>query len=306
MELIDLNSADHQVAFYTQLSIAGLLIIVSVVTPVQSLRRLHRHRISDIYNKRSFWSLFKVRNPFRKKYRASIIRMYNMLKKSYSYATDEKVSWDEIQYLSDEDKELVKVLVEETLIIKKKDDGTIYIMEYCSYLLVFVHLLLLMTILLAGLFTSQEIGELNLKKGLTDAAIGKVLSEWMSNYVLLIIGFIQIVSKGTWVNAFAGICTGASSTMTMGQMNSVVACYIVGAQDPIEGLRRELCYAPIRMDGSSWTAPPANTAVIAAAAPLRLFSVEKNVNDQWIVNWNRSANHLVIRSVGSVGSGPSF
>lgn len=283
----DLQQITLRTAIVTQTTIAVLFIFICILAPNVALYRLHKSRIRKSSSSPSFGSLFKLRNPFDPQYRRSAKKIARLLAAAYSYETGDVVDWSEIPELDAADEEYVRIVVEECMVVHKSNfDGNVYFIERSAWLLVFAYLALLNGIMLAGNFSLTEIKQTGIA---TDGAIGKTLSEWMSNYVLLIIGFLQIVTRGAWFKAFSGLCAGAASTMTIGHRNSLVALYVVCAREQIYGLRRDGCYSPFRMNGDDWTAPPVISAVVAAAKKSRLFSVYAE-EDQWFVKWYDEAS----------------
>lgn len=299
--LLRINRPEERRAVFTQFSVAVVFTLVSVLTPIISLRRLQRARIQKVSSTPSLLSLFKLRNPYNHKYKISASRILSLLNQAYTYKSGERVAWEDVATLTDDDKEYIRVVVEDCMVVKKNDDdGSIYFAERSPWLLVFSHLVLLSGVLVAGSFSSREIIDENLT---SDGEIGKVLSEWMSNYVLLIVGFLQVVSRGAWFRGFSGICAGASTTMTIGQRNAIVALYIATAHEEIQGLRRHACYAQVKMDGYKWLAPPVSTAVIAAARTEQHNGFSVYSDDGWRVDWTKADSHLEVRMVGTSGGG---
>lgn len=278
----DLQNITLRTAIVTQSTIAVLFVFICIMTPTVALYNLHRARIRKSSSSPSFLSLFRLRNPFDARYRASAKKIARVLAGSLRHETGDAVSWSGIEQLDTNDEEYIRIVVEEGIIVHKSNEtGEVYFIERCAWLLIFAYLALLNGILIAGTFSLTEIKQTGVS---TDGAIGKTLSEWMSNYVLLIIGFLQIVTRGAWFKAFSGLCAGAASTMTIGHRNSLVALYVVLADEQVEGLRAEGSYARFKMCHSDWTAPPVSTAVIAAVRKGRLFIVRQD-EDQWSVKW---------------------
>lgn len=306
--LMNLNSGKEKRAFYTQLSISILLGTISLLTPVVSIRRLNSHRIHQQDKDPSIWSLFKLRNPFATKHQNVAKHITEMIYNANKYIDGEEVSWNDVEILKENEKVYVKLLVEESISVNQRDgeDGSIYFEEICPWLILFAHLVLFGAIQISIRLTFQEIKSL---PTFSDINIGKSLSEWLTNYVLVAVALLQLVTRGGWLKSFSGICVGASSTMNIYQRNALVALYIASTEKRIEGLRREFCYNKdfyAEMDGYKWVAPPVSTAVIAATRGNHFFKIEKQTEGKCIVKWEETSEnpppHLKVATVGSTGS----
>lgn len=304
LAVMSLNEDKEKQAFFTQLIVTVLFILLCIVSPIFSLRRLYRNHVYPTNRRKSFWSMFTLRNPFRQSYCNASQEIGFIVDNALRHKIGETVSWDLVPHLSKDSQEYVRLLVEEAIVVKRRDnDGTTYVAECSAWLLVFSHLALIIAVLLAANFTAEEVsnqvGE-GMDALINDAELGKVLSEWMSNYVLLLIGFLQIVTRGAWFQGFAGICEGTSSTMTYSQRNAIVALYIASAESEIEGLRAQSCYSTKRMTGTKWLAPPTSSLVLASLGPP--FSIcRHDYETEWQVDWEIPGDDCLVQTVGTFG-----
>jgi len=218
---------------------------VSLVSPILSVHRLHRSRIAERYTR--WWRLFWLHSPVRPRFDAALREVAARIDSALRHAEGERVLWDDVGEFSEVHVQVVKEFVEEHIGITP----TGALLEMSPWVILFSALVIATGIMWAGRFATLEV----LTEGFTeDHQVGKVLAEWLTNYILLFAGFIQITSRGSWFGAVHGICEGPLSTMGEAEREALIALYIVLADGEVTGLRRQGCYGPTRQDGREWTA----------------------------------------------------
>lgn len=255
---------------FTIVGLLSLWACVSVYTPVIALRRMHRQRIHIAGRRSSFLALFRLRAPFG---RASAEAgragraVARAIEAADGYARGEVLAWADVAVLDEGARHWVRALVEETVNVKRTggddEDAPTALVETSAWVLMLAHGLLCTTIMLALRFAAIEVAAGAARA--TDVEMGKVVTEWLSNYTLLLVGVLQLVTAGDWSCAFTGRCHGPTAAITPRQTRAVVTLYVAMADAPVQGLRREGApYARAQMCGAVWKAPRANTALLAA------------------------------------------
>lgn len=239
----------------TVLSSAGLLFISFVVVPVLSLLRLSRRLITS--TPKSVFSLFNL-HLFSHSTQKSMATIFAVSEAAERHAGGDEVRWVEQRILSAEDRALVREVVEETLAVRSKDND---FFEISAWLLVFSNLVAASVFFTACRFALEEALQEEFDSSL---AVGKAVTEWLANYFLLFVGFWQAVTGDFWYFSLMGICKEPLSTYTDAQVRNLIGLYILMSDTPVDGLKRQGCYAKVQMDGIKWKAPKISSILLAA------------------------------------------
>ncbi|KAI0560143.1 hypothetical protein FGB62_124g024 [Gracilaria domingensis] len=185
--LLNNNALEHE----TWVTALFIWILTCFGVPIASLLKMHESRIRRTHHAPSIFSLFKLHISPRWWHCSSSSHVIGIIEGAQCHEEGTVIPWSAVEHLTNDDRLYVKRLVEDFVHVQHTDDGVVKFVEKSAWLPVFSGLFLCALFFLSALWAFAEV--LNEAKTSNDQmlptfALGKALTEWVSNFVLWIFG----------------------------------------------------------------------------------------------------------------------